>query len=111
MAVIVDRKTVAIVRCDCGKCEETISWVEEEVKKDPSALPEAAARILSVARMFPLDENDPGQYTFFSKACLMDWLKDYVPSKTPKAKTEESVTEQPKQAQPESNLAGDGSDK
>jgi hypothetical protein len=74
----VEQITQVKFTCGSKSCGVGISWVQQEVQSNPNALPDAAWRIISFSTF---DGKVEG---FCSKACLLNFLRDYVPLKSPR---------------------------
>jgi hypothetical protein len=78
-------KTEIVVNCDNKACTTEIRWNQEEAQRDMKTVPEAAFRILI------LELSNSAKAVFCSKACLLAWLRDFVPLKSPKVLEEERL--------------------
>jgi hypothetical protein len=71
------------IKCDLPGCDEKHTWIESEVAQDGSKLPAGAYRFLILAVPFGKEK-----WTFCSKYCLLEFLKSYVPMRSPYEKEE-----------------------
>jgi hypothetical protein len=85
MAVTQEKKTITTLTAKCDVCDTGYTWVEEDLEKDPLAIPEGAARLLAVSRFtaYGLPPNTSVKMLFCSKFCLLKWLNDYEPARLP----------------------------
>jgi hypothetical protein len=67
------------IKCDLPGCDQIYTWIESEVAQDGSKLPPGAYRFLILALPFSKEK-----WTFCSKYCLLEFMKSYVPMKSPK---------------------------
>ena len=75
------------LRCDQPGCAVTLRWVQQEVQDKPEALPDGAWRLLTLATF------DGAVRGFCSKYCLLEYLRGFVPLKSPRELAEIALTE------------------
>ena len=71
--------TVVRLNCDNPDCKTSFEWIEEDAAKEGFALPDGAYRFVILA--IPLGKE---KWTFCSKYCLLEFMKGWVPRKSPK---------------------------
>lgn len=77
-------KTQISFKCDGPKCEHpTISYIQEQIAKDPEALPDDLFRVIEVRHY---DETAKGfvVHGFLNWDCVRQWGKSYVPPRSPR---------------------------
>lgn len=91
-------RTTVTVTCDGPRCSRLVTidntaalpasytWTEEEVKKDPMALPDNVVRFLILASFDGSVKN-----VFCCPRCLADHMLNYVPPKSPREKAAEAA--------------------
>lgn len=95
-----EQTTTIKVKCDYKGCSTTIIWIQQEVQTNPDSLPDAAWRLLSFGTF------DGKVYGFCSKTCLLNFLRDFVPLKSPREQAAIAATE--KQAAEMESEGGSG---
>src|SRR5579862_7158322 len=77
-------RTQISFKCDGPKCEHPlISYVQEQIAKDPDALPDDLFRVIEVRHY---DETAKGfvVHGFLNWDCVRQWGKSYVPPRSPR---------------------------
>ena len=82
-----EQRNEIVVRCDFSGCSTTLRWIQQEVQAKPDALPDAAWRLLTFATF------DGAVKGFCSKVCLLSYLREFVPLKSPRELAEIAETE------------------
>ena len=87
-----EQRNEIVVRCDFSGCSTTLRWIQQEVQAKPDALPDAAWRLLTFATF------DGAVRGFCSKVCLLSYLREFVPLKSPRELAEIAETEKAEKA-------------
>ena len=90
MPISQSQKTTTTILLKCDQCNTEISYVEEDLEKDPLAMPEAAVRFLALSRMsvYGIKPGTLQKVALCSKFCALEYFKDYEPARKP---TEEEL--------------------
>jgi hypothetical protein len=91
-------QTKIIVTCDNPKCGNIIEWIQEDVARDETLVPEPFFRLLRLVRSYvEPNSGDKQELVFCSAHCLKKWLEAcYKPATSPQEKTKKVLAEMEK---------------